>query len=800
MEEDSSNLSGKIYDFEFSRNKRATAFIVENCTGDVKRFGSANLFVSRISKLIDINKTDFRLAIQDFQIENRERVEKNLAERDRASEYRIISSLNIGDVSDRTAIQVISSDMSVVFDNRQLRDIYPREFPDSVGTPIQNIINDDGALYALRWSTINDIRRQSNISSILSASADVGYLSGYSDQYVYDFVGCCPKSNTNFLFAFAKKRFNSMDNGGNVDTLISLEQESNFKVVDYATGKTSNAGGVVFPRTPTTEDVVISMCDTKQIAFGVLISSMLSDDTTMIDAYNLSARVLSSSNSNGFIKSDPFHDEMNSHDVFTSDVFVRKYQVNYDALDKVGDDMVLNANGDISYLPVYPGKKEVAEFNKREPISANDYFPVELLGQSRNIDDLIEMVNPTPNPYFSIEEISVNNVFGRVYEDYISDYDKTLKILGNPPINNNVPSGTGVSYDSAKGEFIWEINLKDCFGDAGYTDLEYRKLRVLMFNRNTFGKNPYIVCDLSSSMDEEIIAAYNNDNGGFEVRVDENVDATGTYDNRSVNSLENNRLENISGIRMRFERSGTIETGTRNLTIVFVLEDKDKADNTFIDGDDLCLCLMNDRDISMFKYYHYLDAYGIYISAENHDFSMYGDKRGDGYKILYDRDFLNGLSGGFWNYFYDQYGIKTYLRNIDFDKYNYLSDIEVLQGYKKALFKYDEELHFDLSDTNHYYPTVNIKYPKNLAAYAYEKAITMNFADGIDLTSAFRDNELFRIDIPDAASILASIGAVRIDVSSDNSGLFMVDEEVLNNEGNQYSIDDPRILGEVAMS
>ena len=102
--------------------------------------------------------------------------------------------------------------------------------------------------------------------------------------------------------------------------------------------------------------------------------------------------------------------------------------------------MIFNVNGDISYLPVYPGNQEVAEFNKRVDISANSYYPVELLGQSKNIDDLIEMVNPTPNPYFTMEEISTNHVFGRVYEDYVSDYDKTAKIIGNPPIHNNIPS------------------------------------------------------------------------------------------------------------------------------------------------------------------------------------------------------------------------------------------------------------------------------------------------------------------------------------------------------------------------
>lgn len=45
------------------------------------------------------------------------------------------------------------------------------------------------------------------------------------------------------------------------------------------------------------------------------------------------------------------------------------------------------------------------------------------------------------------------------------------------------------------------------------------------------------------------------------------------------------------------------------------MKDRSLADGTFVEGDSICMCVMNERDLSIFKYYHYLDAYGLYISA-----------------------------------------------------------------------------------------------------------------------------------------------------------------------------------------
>lgn len=263
-----------------------------------------------------------------------------------------------------------------------------------------------------------------------------------------------------------------------------------------------------------------------------------------------------------------------------------------------------------------------------------------------------------------------------------------------------------------------------------------------MFNRNNFGKNPYIICDISSILNRYRDVSYTQENAnGFEVSIISGlIDATGTYDNAHVNSLESNRINNISSISIGFISNGVLSASDseRKLRIKFKLADTSKIDNTFIDKDKICLCLMNDRDLTMFKYYHYLDAYGLYISAETFDYSMYEDKVGDGYSITYDKEFINSkLSAGLWNFYYDKYGRKQYLRDINLEDYNYLSDIEVLQGYKKAIFKYDEELHFDSTDENFYYPTINLKYPHTFGSYAKENAVDMDYAEGVNLTNIF---------------------------------------------------------------
>lgn len=119
------------------------------------------------------------------------------------------------------------------------------------------------------------------------------------------------------------------------------------------------------------------MCDTTTIAIGVVIDSLLSVDSSKINAYTTNKYGLSAGNSNGYAKDDPIHDEMNSHDVFDSDIYVTNYSIRYKTLYPISN-KVFNTNSDMSYLPAYPSK--LVNIPKLPDISKNKYHSVELLG------------------------------------------------------------------------------------------------------------------------------------------------------------------------------------------------------------------------------------------------------------------------------------------------------------------------------------------------------------------------------------------------------------------------------------
>jgi hypothetical protein len=56
-------------------------------------------------------------------------------------------------------------------------------------------------------------------------------------------------------------------------------------------------------------------------------------------------------------------------------------------------------------------------------------------------------VNPCPNPYLDYEAIVEDTAFGRVYEDYQADEDKTFRLVINPSLHPNSP--TQASYSGA---------------------------------------------------------------------------------------------------------------------------------------------------------------------------------------------------------------------------------------------------------------------------------------------------------------------------------------------------------------
>jgi hypothetical protein len=134
------------------------------------------------------------------------------------------------------------------------------------------------------------------------------------------------------------------------------------------------------------------------------------------------------------------------------------------------------------------------------------------------------------------------------------------------------------------------------------------------------------------------------------------------------------------------------------------------------------------------------------------------------------------------------------LRHIDLADYNNLSDIEVLHDYKKAAFKYDEELHFDISSSNYFYPTMNLKYPKTYGMYVNENCTFVKTDDDINVKNIFNDNELFIMDIPDHDELISEIGKIKIPLAVYNNDFILINEEFFNDSIPKYTTDDARIL------
>jgi hypothetical protein len=184
-------------------------------------------------------------------------------------------------------------------------------------------------------------------------------------------------------------------------------------------------------------------------------------------------------------------------------------------------------------------------------------------------------------------------------------------MLENPPIHNNTPSDSNIEYDDSDSSLIWIIDIDNTFKNVNYTDDDLNKLKLLMFNKSTFGKNPYFIIDIKNAIDTDISANYDSDEFiGHEVSIDGSIHVTGTYDNENINSIESNIIHNISGITFRFDNT------KKQLIFKFKLKDPTKKDSTFIRSGSINVYLLHNKDLTMFEYYHYLDAYGIYISAD----------------------------------------------------------------------------------------------------------------------------------------------------------------------------------------
>lgn len=332
------------------------------------------------------------------------------------------------------------------------------------------------------------------------------------------------------------------------------------------------------------------------------------------------------SGTQGAIFRDKFTKTMNSFDIFVQNVCTMVTTSPGNTL-KMIKYVENNINADMSFIPVYPDRNYSSVI--KNDMKEYGCYNIELLGRERNIDKYISNTNPNPNPYFDSGDIGENEKFGRVYEDYLEEYDKTFTTFENVSLNSNMEGycridGTG---------YEWTVDLKNI--DDGAVD----DFKILIFNKNTLGKSPYYFGDLTA-LTSERLADYKsalNDGGSNERRLSDDTTkegcefvVTGTNPvNGMTSGIDDNTIYNISSIRFRFDRAN------RRITTTFKKEDP-SIDSSVNQGT-VRYVLFNTRDITVFEYYHLFDQYGL-INVRYGDVQRVFSGHGEygGYRFVYD--------------------------------------------------------------------------------------------------------------------------------------------------------------------
>lgn len=482
-------------------------------------------------------------------------------------------------------------------------------------------------------------------------------------------------------------------------------------------------------------------------------------------------------NADGPTIDDPSTNEMNSHDYLIQNVSLFSFKRSTSLL-KFKSAKIYNLNADISYLPIYPALSNEAIIYRNW--NDEEQHSLELLGMSKDIDDIIGLVNPSPDPYLDYEKIVENDVFGRVYEDYNAKEDKTFRLISNPSLNLNSPknqSSSGyqndlnVDVDLNSGFIEYKIYLDKTYTNSSnrYTERDFQHLKVLVYNVNTLGKNPYLMCDLTAISQEEQDLFYNDSQYLSEFKISANTMTQleyygiGTHnDIELVSRTDSNHIPNIKRITCKYDPDGL----EKILVFKFYLENKNIP--VFIPKKEFSVLLTNPNDLTMFKYYHLFDAYGI-LNAKDPNISrqilkLENDNPNRGWNVYYGPLAAANISNT-QSYFKDVDGLDVWLKDIQLENYDYLSDIYVFQGYEGLGFKYDEELKFLISNDLYYYPTMNLAYPKQAGdAVDRGKITSRNSALLSVLTNIYNEKNLFVVNLLDPVRIADKIGQVAIPI------------------------------------
>lgn len=486
----------------------------------------------------------------------------------------------------------------------------------------------------------------------------------------------------------------------------------------------------------------------------------------MVVLTNQSERLITSfagGSNSGYLSATEKHKdsgEYNSFDSLNVGLYLANMEMN-------GDTFVIqtmkeyNLNSDASYLPSYAGKIGKNDIANNGYLSLKDLHNIELLGNTQNhISDYIDYIcknygiteddteDLDSNLMYDLSAIE-KQLYGRVYEDYAGTYvlEKSISFYANPLLNVYKTD----YYDPISTRFSWTIELNEKFPNLIDTTLS--DFNILVFNSNTYGKNPYYKGKLSSLYSE----TYDEDLGLFEYfdaddhpqseiqsDLSSNVYVGGSYDyyNGEINFKENNHMNNISNFY------ATLSKDKDGYSLTFFFDIENPTLPFYIDKDTINVIVYNKRDYSMFEFYHFLDSRGI-VSGWNPPLSDSEDMRGTFAKI--DKN--------------DGSKMYYYLSSLELSDYSDIKSLWFMDGYNNLHFKMDEEVYRKITNIGYYYPGKNKNLPLRIVDvvdFLNNPTIESNEASAFNILSDTYDTTNLFINQITKSEIMDKIGRMEL--------------------------------------
>lgn len=631
-----------------------------------------------------------------------------------------------------------------------------------------------------------------------------------NDTYAYQFIGSYAPSlyainlvyvKTNFTYNEKTQSINAyLDCPPKVIVLKATNETSNIEIQNQLEVEwndefmlSSNLSAFEFNN----DQAVFSHNFTTNTLTFAFLGDLKLENGSNADAYKPSTcdNISLSSSSNGPTIDDPVAKEMNSHDIFTDCVVVANVKPKALSLEMLGHLKLYNMNADASYLPLYAGKDQTGYIDKMR-IAGQPYYSFELLGNSKNLDEWLRIANPYANTSISLEEIYESKVNGRIYEQPESTFEEYSSVEYLDMLKKKLQSTAVERYNPLLNsinstDFTWSIDVPE-------TGLTYEKpddVRVVVYNVDLYGKNPYYVCTLRDLVESR------NPSGGKQASynpiatVYQQVDVSAKIFNDNsrckavstqpyawLDSIDNNNLNGISAITAVFDEE------LSSLTFKFerTTDQEYSLEDIFVPASQIKVLLFNPTYLEVFNNYHLFDTYGlIYTNDIDHPIV---DKVGDNWYISYDKSRF-----AIHPYYIDQNGFKCMLSDVDFNEEDALSDVYVLKSYDRLHFKYNEEMIYDISSDMYYYPSINIKYPYSPGSYLEQLGFKNELRSGSFFSNAFDDTNYYSFRIDDPAEIADLIGNVSIGIEARDLEIITVFEDYISSDAlNKYDYLDTR--------